>query len=121
MARKSATAAASSRTAVSSQTVTSSQPAGAESKGAGSAKTVTFEYFAPSAKKVYVAGNFNSWKLDGLPLKKDRSGRWSAELELPPGSYEYRFLVDGNWQNEQKPVEYRPNEFGSANCLLKVD
>ena len=56
---------------------------------------VTFEYFAPAATTVEVAGTFNNWDPNRNPLKKDRKGRWKVVLNLPPGSYEYRYWVDG--------------------------
>ena len=81
---------------------------------------VVFEYYAPLARKVYVAGTFNAWNLESCPLKKDKSGKWRAELNLPPGRYEYRYQVDGVWENDQRPVECVPNAFGSWNSVVTV-
>ncbi len=83
-------------------------------------KKVIFEFYAPQAEKVGLAGNFNNWQADHTSLKKDRNGKWKVELSLPSGRYEYRFLVDGTWQNDQKPVECIPNPFGSWNCILEL-
>lgn len=83
-------------------------------------KKVIFEYYAPSADKVQLAGDFNGWEPSQSPLKKERDGRWKVTLTLPSGRYQYRFLVDGNWQNDQKPVECVPNPFGAWNCVLKI-
>lgn len=83
-------------------------------------RKVVFEFYAPQAEKVELAGSFNNWQPQQTPLKKDRSGKWKAELYLPAGRHEYRFLVDGTWQNDQKPVECIPNPFGSWNCVLKI-
>ena len=79
-----------------------------------------FEYYAPEAKKVFVAGSFNGWKQDDFPLKKDASGKWKVSLSFSPGRHEYRYLVDGVWQNDQRPGECVPNAFGSWNCILEV-
>lgn len=83
-------------------------------------KKIAFEYFAPQARQVHVAGSFNDWQAESCPLKKDRSGKWTAELKLPSGRYEYRYLVDGVWENDQRPVECVPNAFGSWNCVVTV-
>lgn len=83
-------------------------------------KKVSFEYYAPLARNVHVAGTFNDWNLEDYPLKKDRSGKWKVSLSLPPGRYEYRYLVDGVWENDQRPVECIPNAFGSWNCVVTV-
>lgn len=84
------------------------------------AKKVIFEYFAPDAKSVKVAGTFNNWNADESPLKKGRDGKWKTEMILPPGRYEYRYRVDESWENDQRPVECIPNTFGSWNCVIAV-
>ena len=83
-------------------------------------KKIVFEYYAPSADAVQLAGDFNSWDPSRTSLKKERDGKWKVTLTLPAGRYQYRFLVDGNWQNDQRPVECIPNAFGSWNCVLEV-
>ena len=65
-------------------------------------KKAEFEFYAPEAKEVKIAGDFNAW--EAQPLKKEKDGRWKLSLNLPSGRYEYRFLVDGGWQNDQRPV-----------------
>lgn len=83
-------------------------------------KIYTFEYFAPQASKVEIAGTFNRWNSSVSPLKKDSKGNWSLKIELAPGRYEYRYWVDENWQNDQRPVECVPNAFGTWNCVLQI-
>ncbi len=56
---------------------------------------VCFEYLNPTAQSVSVAGDFNGWDKN-----KDRMTKfgdvWSIKLkELPPGKYEYKFVVNG--------------------------
>ena len=84
------------------------------------AQKITFEYFAPNAESVNIAGSFNDWKPEASPLKKGRDGKWKLEVKLTSGRYEYRYQVDGNWQNDQRPVECVPNAFGSWNCVVEV-
>ena len=83
-------------------------------------KKAAFEYYAPQARMVYLAGTFNDWDLQACPLNKDRMGKWKAELSLPIGRHEYRYLVDGVWENDQRPVECVPNAFGSWNSVVTV-
>ena len=82
---------------------------------------VSFEYFAPSARSVFVAGTFNNWNQEVCPLKKDRNGRWQTALPLAPGRYEYLYFVDGAWQCDPQSKECVPNPFGSWNCVVTVD
>lgn len=81
---------------------------------------ITFEYFAPEARKVQLVGSFNNWSSSETELKKDKTGRWQISLALPPGRYEYRYLVDGNWQNDQRPIKCVKNPYGSLNSVIEV-
>jgi hypothetical protein len=47
-----------------------------------------------NAKRVMLAGSFNSWREDELYMKKTATG-WEFPYVLGPGNYEYRFIVDG--------------------------
>ena len=84
-------------------------------------KKVQFEFLAPGAQEVYLAGDFNNWDTSANPMKKDKNGLWKTSLSLKPGSYEYRFLVDGNWENDPSCSYCVPNEFGSENCVRNIE
>jgi len=82
---------------------------------------------APDAEKVFVAGTFNGWKPDELLLKRDKAGRWSVDLQLAPGRYEFKFIMDGQWCCEPGcEGEHRgcpkcvPNDCGTMNRVLEV-
>ena len=62
----------------------------------GASGTV-FEVLAPGASKVSIAGAFNNWNPDEKLLEKNADGKWSITIELAPGTYEYKFLKDGDW------------------------
>ena len=85
------------------------------------AKKVQFEFPAPEALEVYLAGDFNNWDSSANPMKKDKKGIWKISLSLKPGRYEYRFLADGNWENDPACCDCVPNEFGSQNCVRTVE
>ena len=75
---------------------------------------------APGARSVVVTGTFCGWATEGHSLKRDGSGAWKATLLLHPGRYEYRFLVDGAWEDDPTCTERVPNPFGTENCVLQV-
>ena len=79
-----------------------------------------FEFSAPEAKEVSLAGSFNQWNPQANPMKKDKKGIWKATLALEPGKYEYRFVVDGNWENDPSCSSCVDNEFGGRNCVRVV-
>jgi 1,4-alpha-glucan branching enzyme len=84
-------------------------------------KKVQFEFLAPEAEKVYLAGDFNNWDTNANLMKKDKKGTWKTDLSLKPGRYEYRFFVNGNWENDPACSNCVPNEFGSQNCVRVVE
>ena len=57
----------------------------------------SFRIYAPHAKSVLLAGDFNHWKPERHPLSKDKKGFWETLVPLPGGRYRYRFKVDGQW------------------------
>lgn len=81
---------------------------------------VEFSYESPAAKEVCLAGDFNDWSFNGLAMVRDEKGVWRARARLSPGHHEYRFIVDGDWQNDPHACGVVPNEFGSCNCVLEV-
>jgi 1,4-alpha-glucan branching enzyme len=80
-----------------------------------------FSLSAPQAKSVFVAGSFNQWNLSAYPLKQDKKGVWKISLPLGSGRYEYRFLVDGEWQNDPNCPSLVENPFGTLNCIKIVE
>ncbi len=58
------------------------------------ARRVHLEYVDPEACAVFVSGSFNHWNSNGAPMTHLGKGRWARELLLPPGHYEYRFVVN---------------------------
>jgi 1,4-alpha-glucan branching enzyme len=78
------------------------------------------EFSHPSAKTVCIAGTFNNWHPAATDMVNLGGGRWVKELTLPPGAYEYRLVVDGEWIADPKATETAPNPFGGLNSLLKI-
>lgn len=73
------------------------------------------------AEQVYVCGDFNQWHPTSLRLiGNPESGLWEKRISLPPGRYEYKFLVDGIWMNDPDARENAPNPYGSSNSVLEV-
>ena len=82
---------------------------------------ITFEYFNPAAREVFLAGNFNDWQPRATPMTKQRGGKWSTELLLKPGQYEYRLFVDGQWQDDPMAARFVANPFGGLNSAIEVE
>ena len=84
------------------------------------AKHVRFQLFAPEARPISLAGDFNGWDIRNLPMQKDKEGNWKISVNLDPGRHEYRFYADGVWQDDPKADERVANPFGSQNCVRVV-
>ena len=79
-----------------------------------------FSLSAPQATRVIIAGDFNQWNLSAHPLKQGKKGVWKISLALGPGQYEYRFHVDGEWQNDPNWSSFVESPFGTLNCMRIV-
>lgn len=74
---------------------------------------------APNAKRVYLAGSFNSWRPRELQMIKTANG-WELPLYLPEGTHTYKFVADGNWYSDEKNADRFPDEFGRYNSVLRM-
>ena len=49
----------------------------------------------PAARQVAVVGDFNAWRTDATPMRRDPvSGRWETRLALRDGEHRYAIVVD---------------------------
>ena len=83
-------------------------------------KKVEFLLYAPNASEVLLMGDFNNWQDKKHPMKKKSMGTWEKTLMLKPGTYEYKYIVDGLWQEDPENRPARMNVFGTYNNLLTV-
>ncbi len=82
---------------------------------------VVFVTLYPRAESVQIAGDFNSWQPEKTPMSKvGQSGVWQTKLNLPPGKYRYRLVVDGQWQQDPYNELTELNPFGSFNSVVDV-
>ena len=81
---------------------------------------VHFEFTHPTARQVAVAGCFNHWQPEAKILHPAGGGLWVKDTALPPGTYEYCFVVDGEWMPDPLAKDYVPNPYGGRNSMLKV-
>jgi len=91
-----------------------------QSDRAPAKKRVTFRLDAPHAEEVLVTGSFCGWERGAYPLRKGKDGVWRKSIYLAPGRHEYRYIVDGNWQNDPGCAETVTNVYGSCNSVVTV-
>jgi len=83
-------------------------------------KSVELNLYAPEAHRVSLVGDFNNWNKENLPANKSARGIWKIKVNLKPGRYEYKFLVDSNWWNDPKAETQSSNPFGSQNSVITI-
>jgi 1,4-alpha-glucan branching enzyme len=89
----------------------------------GHATEVTFRFRAPEgAKAVTVAGTFNGWNTTAAPMTDtDGDGVWETTLRLAPGTYQYKFVVDGTqWFKDEFASDFVDDGFGGENSVTTV-
>lgn len=93
-----------------------------ESKPSNKGKRrISFKITAPAASNVFIAGAFNDWNPASHPLTdKERPGEFQRYLYLEPGTVEYKFVVDGEWQIDPGCPNWTPNSAGSLNSVVKI-
>ncbi len=70
-----------------------------------------------SDEKIYLAGTFNGWnpEFEACSFKKNEQGDFILELQLPPGTYEYK-LTRGSWEK----TECKANGMGLSNRVSVI-
>ena len=96
--------------------VSSSEPSSAPEH----LRIIEFKIKAPDATNAYLAGEFNEWSETALPMTKQADGEWTASIALKTGSYQYKFIVDGQWTPDPKNPEHTDDGYGGSNSVIQV-
>jgi 1,4-alpha-glucan branching enzyme len=83
-------------------------------------RRVVFSLRAPEADIVALVGSFNDWDPHRHPMDNKGHGLWKKSVTLPPGEYEYKFWIDGQWREDPRNHRTLPNAFGTANNIVTV-
>jgi glycosidase len=89
----------------------------------GASKRVhTFIYSASTRpRRVTVTGSFNNWDKSGDELKDPKgTGKFELGISLDPGTYIYKFVVDGKEIIDETNPERSPTGFDDFNSILHV-
>jgi len=82
---------------------------------------VVFVTLYPRASSVQIAGDFNNWQPEYTKMQKvGDSGIWQTQMDLSPGRYRYRLVVDGQWQQDPYNEMTELNPFGGLNSIVEV-
>lgn len=83
---------------------------------------VAFVLYAPTARSVTLAGDFNDWSKSATPLHPTGSqGAWVVTVPLAPGRYHYAFVVDGKrWVTDPGAAPAPGDDFGAPSSVMTV-
>lgn len=82
---------------------------------------VVFVTLYPRAQNVQIAGDFNNWRPELTKMEKvGESGVWQTKLALPAGKYNYRYVVDGQWQQDPYNEHAELNPYGEYNSIFEM-
>ena len=83
---------------------------------------VLFAIKALGAHDVKLAGDFNSWVPDRDVLSlKEEGGVWKKFVLLPPGSYQYKFVVDDEWREDPNNGLTVQDSLGGQSSVVVVE
>ncbi len=72
-----------------------------------------------NATDVSIVGSFNSW--DPIPLSDDDGdGIWRVSIFLPPGRYEYAFIIDGRWWGHDPLADGYVRSYGDYSSVRYI-
>ncbi|HEU4508551.1 MAG TPA: DUF3471 domain-containing protein [Pyrinomonadaceae bacterium] len=73
----------------------------------------------PNARVVAVAGSFNNWNQSQVLCGKEGDD-WICRMDLAPGKYTYKFIIDGDWILDPSNPNTEDDERGLTNSVLII-
>ncbi len=73
----------------------------------------------PDASVVVLTGTFNNWHQSQLRFGRE-GDEWVCRIDLDPGVYQYKFIVDGDWLLDPSNPDTAEDEAGNVNNVLEV-
>jgi Glycogen recognition site of AMP-activated protein kinase len=97
---------------------------GGETGEAPSTPTVDVVFSLPAeteAGQVALCGEFNDWSPETTSLTRGDDRAWRVTVPLAPGTYRYKFLLDGEtWENGTDADRYEENAYGTTDSVVVV-
>jgi enterochelin esterase-like enzyme len=84
------------------------------------ADPVTFTLKAPDAREVFLAGEMTDWDAGKQPLARGADGVWRVQLDLAPGQWLYKFVVDGRWTHDPATPDHDADGRGGQHSFVFV-
>ena len=90
----------------------------------GAPREIVVRYRDAAAGDVRIAGDFNGWVPDkdvrSLVQAEGPDRVWTKILHVPPGTYQYRYVVDGEWREDPDNPQIETTSVGGRSSVLVV-
>ncbi len=73
-----------------------------------------------NAKSVKLSGTFNGWDKNGYTMAHN-GDEWTISINLKPGKYLYKFIVDGKWMRDPGNKYWEENDSENSNSVLWIE
>jgi hypothetical protein len=83
-------------------------------------RSATFLVYDPNAAVVEIAGSFTNWQRRPMFRNTADPGMWGVKYDLPPGTYQYKFVIDGNWIVDPENLQPLPDGQGNINSAFFI-
>ena len=92
--------------------------------GNGDVINVRFQIEMPeqsNVRTVSLAGDFNGWDTETMMLNLSGDNKWTLDVPLEKGCYQYMFVIDGKeWMPDPGARKLVNDGFGGKNSLLEL-
>jgi len=82
---------------------------------------IKFVWPGDEAGAIFLVGDFNQWNESSHKMRRTDARGFELEMEIPPGKYRFKYLVDGVWWNDPEAEEYAPNPWGSEDSVIRIE
>ena len=84
-------------------------------------REVVFKLEASKDAVVQIAGDFNGWVPESLHFTEAKGEQlWHIRIPLKSGSYEYKYLVDGQWMPDPANDKKVEDAYGGVNSVVRL-
>ena len=84
------------------------------------AAPASFSIAAPDAGQVFLAGEMTDWDAGKVAMQRDENGTWHTALDLEPGQWLYKFVVDGQWVQDPATPDHDADGQGGQHSFMFV-
>ncbi len=81
---------------------------------------VTFRVWAPGARRVFVAGDWNGWNAESTELGNELNGNFSGDVAGADRWHKYKYLIENAWGNREWKSDPRAQRVENSNGASMV-